>query len=185
MFPPLTLKLDEVQTFTVSSRSEHQAFQKIMAELAHEDPRPVHAKSSVHKEGREFVSSTLPHRGKPPASSGVGKWEAFRIEAEKIKEAPSQSEDSQSKALMGRFESLCREKFAFDEPKLEEIRKSIAEIAKSAIIEQLMGHSDKTLSAPNNIEAIIKENLSEIRIIPEEPTLSRSSDLGDVHPTLI
>jgi len=66
----------------------------------------------------------------------------------------------------------------------ERARNVIEDITDLQIIEQLLSYNDQSLSAPDNLKAIIDERFAEIHAIEDKQAVAEASDKVSVRQTL-
>ncbi|WP_019217020.1 hypothetical protein [Legionella tunisiensis] len=101
------------------------------------------------------------------------KWKTFKEEAMIEESSPTPSPEENKAILITRLRRLI----ATHPETLKQLEEAIEDITNSADIEKLMTYNDKTLTTPENIQCIIEERLSEIKVAPEVeiPTTGGSS----------
>lgn len=146
-------------------------FQKFIAKVYEKEPISE-LKSTDQEKPKESLFSFLSHMGLPliPISK---KWHDLY---DKVEDKPLEK-PLLTDLLIMRFASLISNAFV-----LKKVTDVIMETAHPEMIQKLMQYTDKTLSFPSNIQAIIDENFDNIKVIAEEldesmDTPSFSSDM--------
>ncbi|KTD67017.1 hypothetical protein Lste_3223 [Legionella steelei] len=133
----------------------------------------TNSKVSIEQRQRESVISVLSKKEEifPPSDKWKGLHDKSETEISKTK-LPTE-------LLMKRLSALIH-----DDGVWERARNVIEDITDPKIIEQLLSYNDQSLSAPDNLKAIIDERFAEIHAIEDKQAVAEASDKVSVRQTL-
>lgn len=148
------LKINEAQQIDVPSEALMVLKKKII--VAHKETEAV--------ELQPMGKSRLPLPTVVVTEEMSAKWKTFKEKAktEGLEESAISLLEQNKAGLLVRLRKFITHPETWE--KLEEV---IGDITKSADIEKLVAHTDKTLTTPENIQCILEERIKDIKIVPE------------------